>query len=230
MRNRLSIFLVFGVVAIVALAAPSCSRAKQTDTQTTDQTPTDQPADTGDFGSQVEDNGNGLPDPNISKTALVQEAQEATTAIKLLKNDVVLQLVSMKFINSLSDTGGLSTNYFIYSSPSDPNFYYMVNALRNGEDKKRFLMPKEDLDLNFDLTPIPFANWKKTYVEALQLTETQGGADFRKAHTNYEVSVILASPVGGTLSWFISYKANDTSGAVFQASVDAATGAVNVVK
>lgn len=220
---------MLGVVATIALAAPSCSRAKDKATDTTT-TSTDQTTETEGSAQVNTQSGNGLPDANVSKTTLLKEAQDATTAIKLLKQDVVLQLISMKFINSLSDTQGLSTNYFIYSSPSDPNFYYMVNALRNGEDKKRFLMPKEDLDLNFDLTPVPFANWKKTYVEALQLTEAQGGSEFRKTHANYEVSAILASPVGGTLSWFISYKATDSSGAVFQASVDAATGAVNVVQ
>ena len=238
------------LVVLVGLSAASCQRAKTPDTTSTDQTATGTDTNqttTGDTttggldginlpptGSSTAGNTTstapfaGLADPAAAQTAMTKELADATTAIQSLQPDAVLQLVSMKFVNSLSDQAGLTTNYYIFSSPSDTRYYYLVNMPHNGESMKRFLMPKEDLDLPFDLIAVQQQYWKLSYVDALRAVETQGASDFRTKHSTFEVSAILAKPAGQFLNWFITYRATDSTGAVFQASVDSTAGTVKV--
>lgn len=172
----------------------------------------------------------GLADPDIIQSQLTRETQEATEFIRLIQPDAVLTLVSAKYINSLSNTFGLATNYYIFSSPSQPDYYYLVNVPRNGLDPmKRFLMPVSDFDLDFDVLPVPFEYWKVNYAAALKLAEAQGGAAFRAQHKTFEVSVILAIPAGQHLNWFVTYKATDGSGARLQVQVHANTGEVQII-
>lgn len=242
-RKLITVWGLFAVVTMLTLTAASCSRGADPDptpdaSQTGDQT--DPNATTGGLdGLNLPPTGtagsgsvatnapfSGLQDPNVARQSMGKEVTDAIELIKGLKDDTVLQLVSMKFINSLSDQAGLATNYYIFSSPSDPRYYYLVNVPHNGERMKRFLMPREDLDLPFDLIPVQKTEWKLTYVDALRLAEAQGGSAFISAHPKFEVSAILARPAGQTLSWFIAYRATEGSGDIFQISVDASTGEV----
>jgi len=172
----------------------------------------------------------GLADPTVIQAQLVRETKEATDFIRLIQPDAVLVLLSTKYINSLSNTFGLSTNYYIYSSVSKPDYYFLVNVPRNGLDPmKRFLMPVQDFELDFSVLEIPAEYWKTNYAKALELAEAQGGANFRSQHKTFDVSVILARPAGKHLSWFITYKATDGSGAKLQVQVDANTAEVQIV-
>ena len=185
---------------------------------------------TGDSNTPQAGGGTGLPDPSAARPLLAAELEEATEAIQQLQSDAVLKLISMKFVNSFADRGGLVTNYFIFSSPQNPQYYYLVNVPRNGEKMKRFIMPVEDLELPFDLLDLPFEFWKLSYIEAIQLAEQKGGATFRSQHSNkFEVSTILAKPAGQYLNWFVTYRATDSSGATFKVSVDAFTGEATIV-
>lgn len=171
-----------------------------------------------------------MADPTVIQAQLVRETKEASDFIKLIQPDAVLVLLSTKYINSLSNTFGLSTNYYIYSSPSKPDYYFLVNVPRNGLDPmKRFLMPVQDFELDFSVLPIPLEYWKVNYAKALQLAEAQGGSNFRSQHKTFDVSVILARPAGKYLNWFITYKATDGSGARLQVQVDSNTGTVQIV-
>ena len=187
-------------------------------------------APTGDQTVPPVGGGSGLPDAVAAKPLLDAELQEATDAMRQLQSDAVLKLVSMKFVNSFADMGGLITNYYIFSSPQNPQYYYLVNVPRNGEKLKRFIMPVEDLELPFDLLDLPFEFWKLSYVEAINLAEQKGGSTFRAQHANkFEVSTILAKPAGQYLSWFVTYRATDNTGATFKVSVDSFTGEATIV-
>ena len=150
MGKSKTVLLLVGLFIVIALAGVSCSRGSKTDNNAVDNTldntvlnntavdntavinPTDQTTTTV--------SNSGLPNPASVKASLATETANAETAVKTLQADAVLQLVSIKFINSLADQTGLSTNYYIYASASNPNFYYLVNMPRNGEKLKRFLM------------------------------------------------------------------------------------------
>lgn len=171
----------------------------------------------------------GLADPDLIYQSLLRETTSATESIRRIQPDAVLSMVSSKYINSLSNTFGLSTNYYIFSSQEKPDYYYLVNVPRNGDSPKRFIMPVEDFDLPFSVLPIPLDRWKVSYVAALQKVETSGGAAFRGQHKTFDASVILAIPAAQRLSWFVTYKATDGTGAVLKVQVDAETGDVQIV-
>lgn len=180
----------------------------------------------------------GLPDPATILTTLKQETTTATERIKSLvvcgqaKTDLNLTILSSKFINTLADSG-LDTNWYIYTSASDPANFYLVNMPRSGgQVSKRIIMPKSDFNFDFDVLPIPLAQWKISYADALKRAEEYGGKSFRAQHKTFEVSTILAYPAAGEqqqLSWSVNYKATDQSGANFKVQVNAATGDAVVV-
>jgi hypothetical protein len=230
MKKHSIVWIMMAVVIAVGLSAASCKRGpKATDTTTTTtDTTTTQTDTTTTTGTTLP---SGLPDAEVSRPLLQAEVTKATQFIKALKDDSVLQLVSMKFVNSFADTTGLMTNYYIFRSPTDDRYYYLVNIPHNGESEKRFLMPKEDLSLPFSLLDVPFEYWKLSYVDALKLAETTGGGEaFRTAHAQWEASVILGRPAGQHLKWFITYRALDTSGATLEVAVDANLATVEVTK
>lgn len=243
-KNNLPAILILGVMVMVSLTALSCRR---TPSSTTNNAAVNNPADNSltNAASSLDGLGNGgasnnatssnlplggLPDPTVSRPLLQDELNKATAKVKELKDDVVLQLVSMKFVNGLSDTNGLVTNYYIFSSPTDTRYYYLVNVPHNGEQMKRFLMPKEDLELPFDLIALPFNYWKQTYVDALKVAEANGGEAFRAKHSKFEVSSILAQPAGQYLYWFITYRATDGTADILQLSVDGYKGTIQANK
>ena len=230
-------WVVWGMLALallMTLSAASCRRRVVDETDPSidnsiSNTTTDQGMDFTPFpGTSAPESG--LADPTVIQTQLQRETAEATDFIRLIQPDAVLVLISSKYINSLSNTFGLSTNYYIYSSVSKPDYYYLVNVPRNNLDAmKRFLMPIQDFELDFSVLEIPVQYWKTNYAKALALAEAQGGSAFRSQHKTFEVSVILARPAGKFLNWFITYKATDASGAKLQIQVDANSGEVKIV-
>lgn len=191
---------------------------------------------TGGGGTTPTDGGLPLPSEVLAK--LKQETLDATTKIKSLivngqpKTDLYLTIVSSKFINTLADIG-LDTNWYIFTSPSDPANYYLVNMPRlSSQASKRIIMPKADFNFDFDVLPIPMEQWKISYADALQKAEAYGGQTFRTQHKTFEVSTILAYPAAGQsqqLSWSVTYKATDQSGAYLKVQVNATTGDAVVV-
>lgn len=242
-RTRPSWLLVFAAVLAVSLTAAGCNRGPGLDTDTetpgdeTTNTPTgfDITSPTGLGGEQSNVGtppvaGLGLPDAIASKAVLDGELVRATDAIRLVQKDAVLKLVSMKFINSFSDQTGLSTNYYIFSSAEEPQYYYLVNVPRNGEKIKRFIMPVEDLELPFELLNLPFEYWKLSYIDAIKAAETQGAKEFITQHPKFELSAILAKPAGQYLNWFLTYRATDGSLATLKVAVDSLSGKASVVR
>jgi len=171
----------------------------------------------------------GLNNSTVLYALLQDEKNTATTAIQALQEDVILTLVSLKFVNGLSDNN-LVTNYYIYLSASNPDYYYLVNIPRSGGGLKRFLMPQEDLALPFNLLEIQDQYWKLSYADALQEVEKRGGLTFRANHPDaFEVSAILAKPANQFTNWFITYRATDGTGEVFKATVDSVSGETTIV-
>ena len=240
------LYLALGLMVLVTLTAAGCRRGPALDTETdqnTDQQTTDETQTPSGFDINNPDLGQGqsgvgtppvaglgLPDATASKTVLDAELTKATDSVRLLANDAVLKLVSMKFINSFSDTAGLSTNYYIFASPANPQYYYLVNVPRNGEKMKRFIMPVEDLELPFDLLDLPFRFWKLSYIEAIKAAEAIGAKDFTDAHKQFDLSIILGQPAGQYLNWFLTYKATDGSGATLKIAVDSYSGKASIVR
>lgn len=240
-KLRRSWLLAMVAVLAVMLTAASCGRGpglettEETPIETTENSGFDINTPSGPGGEQADVGtppvvGLGLPDAVASKSVLDNELTRATEAIRAVQSDAVLKLVSMKFINSFSDQTGLSTNYYIFSSAENPQYYYLVNVPRNGEKLKRFIMPVEDLELPFELLNLPFQYWKLSYIEAIKAAETQGAKEFIAQHPKFELSAILAQPAGQYLNWFLTYRATDGSLASLKIAVDSFAGKASVVR
>ena len=189
--------------------------------------------DTTDNSSQAADDlaaffdDAGLPDPIKVLPQAIAETGSATDFIKKIQGDAVLTMVSSNYIGSLSDTRGLNTNYYIFTSAENPEWYYLVNVPRDGGGLKRFIMPKEDFSLDFQIEPIPFQFWNVNYASAMGIAEKNGGKDFRIEHNNnFETALILAKPIANLLSWHITYDATDGTGDRFKISINANTGEI----
>src|SRR4030042_3164415 len=212
-KNKIA-WIGLSVALVVVLAAAGCQPRRQVDQETVDNSISNQVTDqSGGAGAEftpypgTTPPTSGLADPDAIQAQLVKETNDATAFIRLIQPDVVLTLVSTKYINSLSNSFGLSTNYYVFTSPTNPDYYFLVNVPRNGLDPmKRFLMPVQDFDLDFDVLPVPFEYWKLNYAALLELAEGQGGEAFRAQHKTFETSVILARPAGQHLNWFVTYK------------------------
>ena len=239
MKYNKIVWIGLALVVVVVLGAASCQRSA----------PTPDPIDN-TIDNTVDDNvdnsapdyvpfpgtnppASGLADPTAILPQLLKETTVATERIHSLQSDAVLTMISTKYINSLSNTFGLSTNYYIFTSPTELSYYYLVNVPRDApldptrpETMKRFIMPIQDFNLFFDLLPIPFDRWKISYAKALELAEVAGGASFRSQHPTFEVSAILAIPAGHQLNWHITYKATDITGELLTMQVNAETGEV----
>lgn len=236
-------FLVGGlvVVLLMVLVTVGCTkRALQDNSENVDNTVVNEVSNTvnNEIADEISDNsaGSGIADPDLAAILATKELAEATALITAIQKDTVLAAISTKYINSLSDSVGLSTNYYFFISPAKLDYYFLVNMPRNAmEQPKRFMMLQQDFyDLGFSLLPVPFEYWKINYAQALQLAEQAGGAKFRVGHKNFEVSQILARTSGGDdvthhLQWHISYKAKDGSGAVFNVQVHANTADVTII-
>lgn len=242
--NKSSWLLFVSLLVFLVLAGPRCGADEPVDVQIPDDN-IDNPIDSGPFGDDPfgsidypgsstnptpsNQDDSGLNNSSAVYALLQQEKERATESIHALQEDAILTLVSLKFVNGLSDNN-LVTNYYIYLSSSNPDYYYLVNMPRNGAGLKRFLMPREDLSLPFNLLEVQEQFWKLSYADALQAVETRGGTTFRANHTNaFEVSAILAKPAGQFTNWFITYRATDGTGEVFKATVDSVSGETTIV-
>jgi len=240
-KNKLAWIGLLLVLPLV-LSAASCQRQAINDVtdDVVDDTVVDDVIDdqTGDALDDLLSPGNtqtpppsGLADPDMVYSKVVAETKGAVESIRLIQPDAVLTAIATKYRNSLSDVSGLLTNYYIFTSPSEPGYYYLINVPRDGLSRKvRFIIPIQDFGLEFDLMPIPYDEWKISYAKALQLAEIQGGgAEFRAKHQDFEVSAILAIPVAQHFTWSITYKAADNSGDLLRIQVDANTGTVQII-
>ncbi|RLC37436.1 hypothetical protein DRH29_01755 [candidate division Kazan bacterium] len=241
--RKSSIWLAFvSLLVFIVLAAPRCSSSEPEPTSSDNVVSNDNNFLSDNPIGNIDLPGSSLPestpgnqyDSGLNNSAamyalLQDEKNTAIASIRALQEDVILALVSLKFVNGLSDSN-LVTNYYIYLSASNPDYYYLVNMPRNSASLKRFLMPKEDLALPFNLLEVQDQYWKLSYADALQEVEKRGGLTFRANHPDaFEVSAILAKPANQFTNWFITYRATDGTGEVFKATVDAVNGETTIV-
>ncbi|HAR54991.1 TPA: hypothetical protein DCR79_01750 [Patescibacteria group bacterium] len=248
MKKHNIAWIGLSLVLMIVLVGAGCQRRPADDTDNTANTVVNNTTDNStvnNISNTVTPPTNTIPpsglptDPLAILTDLKQEFKDANEAISSLviygeqKTDLVLTIVSSKFINTLSDSG-LDTNWFIYTSPSDVSNFYLVNMPRPRATKpyKRIIMPKTDFAFDFDVLAIPLEQWKKSYVDALVKAEELGGAKFRSEHKTFEVSTILAYPAAGNqqLSWSVTYKATDGTAALLKVQVNATSGEGVVVQ
>ncbi|MBU1082819.1 hypothetical protein KKE14_00005, partial [Patescibacteria group bacterium] len=146
------VFLAGGLVValVMVLITVGCTK-RALNTDNTDNSIVNEVNNTIDNGiaNEVPDNspGSGIADPDLAATSATEELAIATSLITAIQKDVVLAAISTKYVNSLSDSTGISTNYYFFISPAKLDYYFLVNMPRNDlEAPKRFIMLQQDFD------------------------------------------------------------------------------------
>lgn len=102
---------------------------------------------------------------------------------------------------------GKATEVYTYGSLDDAYNWWTMNFSGKSGKSVRAMIPKEDY-LGTDIQPIPEQFWKINYVQALQVADVSGGADYRKQYPAAEIVISLA--VGEPkqyLWWVVEYNA-----------------------
>lgn len=135
--------------------------------------------------------------------AIKRRIEESAVKAKIWQSDATLYHFAARIPTDLSIDG--VTEVYTYGSPAEAYNWWTYNiALKTGKTI-RALIPKEDY-LGTALEPIPIKFWQTTYVEALQLADNYGGADFRAKNPEAAITVNLA--VGqpkNYLWWTVEY-------------------------
>jgi hypothetical protein len=147
-------------------------------------------------------------DPNSLTASLNDHLNQADTKAKAWRTNAALTHISVKVPASYAI--GAATETYTYGSENDGFNWWTVTISEKTNKIVRALIPKEDF-LGTGYTAIPKQFWKINYVEALQLADVNGGADFRSTHPDAETVISLA--VNGPknyLWWMVEYKSGTT--------------------
>lgn len=144
-------------------------------------------------------------DPTTLEETIQQNYQTAEQKVKDWKKDAVLYHFSAKLPSDLGV--GKATEVYSYGSPSDAYNWWTYNISGKTGKAVRAIIPKEDY-LGTTLVPAPTRFWQTNYVEAFQLAEANGGADFRASHPDALVTInLLVQEPKNYLWWSIEYEA-----------------------
>jgi len=187
-------FIFIILVAALALFTSGCS-LKQKATPTTTNTSAAIPP----FLSQTNDTVQTRTSNNLA----IAKAKAAEW-----KNDAVLTAYNVKVPADLTSIDPEET--FIFGSTQDTFNWWTISISADGSFI-RALIPRQDY-LGNELQPITQTAWQKTYLEALNTAEANGGLTFRAQNPEAQISLILeqAQP-NNFLWWVVTYQGANNS-------------------
>jgi len=120
------------------------------------------------------------------------------------QDDAVLHYVSVELPTDLRPTAATQT--FVFGSGKDDKNWWTYSQNEATTKSIRALIPKDDY-LGSAIVPVNTQYWKMNYVEAFQLADANGGADFRAKHADAKVTLYLSHrQPNAWLWWTIEYK------------------------
>ena len=132
-------------------------------------------------------------------------SQETTENLKIAKvkarewkSDAGLIGLNLRIPNDPAATE--TTQTFVFGSPADPYSWWTISINSSGKFV-RALVVKTDF-LGTDLKTIQENLWQKTYLEALQIAETNGGLAFRAANPEAQISLSLQQLPSNEWPWW----------------------------
>lgn len=138
-----------------------------------------------------------------SIAAAVAAAQEKARA---WQSDAILSYVSVELPTDLALNAATTTT--VFGSAKDANNWFTYSLSEATAKSIRAIIPKEDY-LGTAINPINLNYWKMNYVEAFQLADANGGADFREKHPDARVTLYLSHRAPNQwLWWTVQYKAS----------------------
>lgn len=143
-------------------------------------------------------------DPTAFDEAIQANYRAAETKVKAWQQDAVLYHVSARLPADL-DLGKV-TEVYTYGTATDAYNWWTYNISGKTGKAVRAIIPKEDY-LGTTLQPIPLRFWQSNYIEAFQLAEANGGADFRASHSDASVTInLLVTDPSNYLWWSVEYE------------------------
>ncbi len=195
--------LRIGVLFLVAVSLTGCLKqnaATDTDTQTgtdTGNTATDGTSTTPTVSDLTSLSPSGFDSELNAHYAL------AVAAAKAWHADAVVSYVSVTLGTSLAPQTG--NEVYVFGSASDLDNWFTYSYAEAKNKSVRAIIPKADY-LGDKLTPINVDYWSMNFVQALQLAEQNGGATFRTANPNPQITVYLSNRTPrGWLWWTVQY-------------------------
>lgn len=196
MKNWLKLL---GILILTASLSGCLNRQSNTDNQDT-QTTTD--TTTTSTTTQVSDLST-LP-PTSFDAILDAHYQAAEAEALKWRADALLTYVSVELDNLTPNVG---REIYVFGSAADLDYWWTYNLdEQDPNNTVRALIRREDY-LGEELTPINLDFWKMNYVEALQIAEQNGGADFMAANPNTKIKLYLSQrEPRNWLWWTIEYQ------------------------
>ncbi len=158
-------------------------------------------------------------EPTSLDAAFTADFALAKQKVEAWQTNAELSYLSIKLPANLALDA--ATEVFVYGSANDAYNWWTFNISQNTAKAVRAIIPKEDY-LGTIVQPIPMQFWKINYVQALQLAEVNGGADWRLTHPDATVTINLA--VGqpkNYLWWSVEYES--TTSQPYKILINAAT-------
>ncbi len=160
-------------------------------------------------------------DPSQFDTQLKQNLDLATEKAKKWRSDAVLVYVQVKLT---STTPGQGSETYVFDSPTLKDYHFAFTISQKSKNYIRAIIPTEDY-LGSGLLPIESKYWKLNYVSALQLSEEEGGKEFREQNLDWEIELNLKrGEPQNWLYWFVEYKTE--AGASLSVQINSNTGEV----
>jgi hypothetical protein len=205
---RIGKVLLLGITVTALTGLFGCGGTNQDQTtEPVDQSQTPADDDTSQTIDQTDQaiSGDNLltTDPGTLTADIKEGLELAQNKAKEWQSNAMLTAVQIEIPGSLKKTH-LSTRY-IFSSTSTSYYYWTIALTSGNENYVRALVPKEDY-ISTDLKVILPQFWKYNYLEALQIAEQGGGANWRKTHNLGGVKMILSrGQPQGWLYWQVEY-------------------------
>lgn len=134
--------------------------------------------------------------------------EDASRLAKNWSSQAALVNITVKLTGPTKEGGTLT---YVFDSPEEPGLHYTISYKLDSGSYVRAIIPEEDF-LGGGLRPIELRYWKTSYVEALQIAEKNGGADFRRDGPVTSISLTLQhGEPRGWLWWTVEYEAKGKS-------------------
>ena len=195
-----------GIIAAIALTLTGCLKSKSpsTTTDTTQNTTTDTTTTSNTSTTPTVSDLTSIL-PSSFDTDISAHFAQGTAAAKAWHTDAVVSYVSVALGTNLTPKKG--NEVYVFGSASDLDNWFTYSLSQDTGKSVRAIIPKADY-LGDKITPINTTYWSMNYIQALQLAEQNGGATFRTANPNPQITIFLSNRTPrGWLWWTVEYTA-----------------------
>lgn len=133
--------------------------------------------------------------------------EKAKTAALAWKNDAALFAYQIKIPYDFEPLSVIET--FIFGSPAEAQYWYTYSINSEGKSIRSLVFKRDYIGEN--ISPVQENFWNKSYIEAINIAEENGGEDFRTKNQNAQINMVLSqSQPKNWLWWVVIYQGSDS--------------------